>query len=116
MSIIGLARETAATFDRPFRIPEVTVKECGGDVHDYAEVAIENPELCSRFVGRVVKNVKIGPSPEWMQKRLKACGIRAINNVVDVTNYVMLEYGQPMHAYDLNHVEGRKIIVRRETA
>ncbi len=112
MSIIGLARETAATFDRPFRIPEVTVKECGGDVHDYAEVVIENPELCSRFVGRVVKNVKIGPSPEWMQKRLKACGIRAINNVVDITNYVMLEYGQPMHAYDLNHVEGRKIIVR----
>ena len=112
MSIIGLARETAATFDRPFQIPEVSVKECGGDVHDYAEVVIENPELCSRFVGRVVKNVKIGPSPEWMQKRLKACGIRAINNVVDVTNYVMLEYGQPMHAYDLNHVEGRKIIVR----
>ncbi len=112
MSIIGLARETAATFDRPFQIPEVSVKECGGDVHDYAEVAIENPELCSRFVGRVVKNVKIGPSPEWMQKRLKACGIRAINNVVDITNYVMLEYGQPMHAYDLNHVEGRKIIVR----
>lgn len=112
MSIIGLARETAATFDRPFQIPEVSVKECGGDVHDYAEVAIENPELCSRFVGRVVKNVKIGPSPEWMQKRLKACGIRAINNVVDITNYVMLEYGQPMHAFDFSCVEGNHIIVR----
>ncbi len=112
MSIIGLARETAATFRRPFSIPEVTVTECGGDVHDMASVEISNPDLCSRFVGRVVKNVKIGPSPQWMQRRLKACGIRAINNVVDITNYIMLEYGQPMHAYDLQHVEGRKIIVR----
>lgn len=112
MSIIGLARETAATFRRPFSIPEIVVPECGGDVNDFASVEIENPELCSRFIGRVVKNVKIGPSPEWMQKRLKACGIRAINNVVDITNYIMLEYGQPMHAYDLKNVEGRKIIVR----
>ena len=112
MSVIGLARETAATFGRPFSVPEVTVPESGGDVHDYASVEIADPALCSRFVGRVVKNVKIGPSPEWMQRRLKACGIRAINNVVDITNYIMLEYGQPMHAYDLNHVEGRKITVR----
>lgn len=112
MSIIGLARETAATFNRPFHIPEISFPECGGDVHDYAGVEIRNPELCSRFVGRVVKNVKIGPSPDWMRKRLKACGIRSINNVVDITNYIMLEYGQPMHAYDLDHVEGRRIIVR----
>lgn len=112
MSIIGLARETAATFDREFKIPEVVVPEAGGDVNELASVEIENPELCSRFVARAVKNVKIGPSPEWMQKRLKACGIRAINNVVDITNYIMLEYGQPMHAYDLKNVEGSKIIVR----
>ncbi len=112
MSIIGLARETAATFGREFSVPEVVVPECGGAVNDCAAVEIANPELCSRFVARVVKNVKIGPSPEWMQRRLKACGIRAINNVVDITNYIMLEYGQPMHAYDLKHVEGSKIIVR----
>ncbi len=112
MSIIGLARETAATFGRDFKIPEVVVPECGGDVNELASVEIENSELCSRFVARAVKNVKIGPSPEWMQKRLKACGIRAINNVVDITNYIMLEYGQPMHAYDLKNVEGSKIVVR----
>ena len=112
MSVIGLARESAATFNRPFTIPKINA--CGNDedVNNYASVEILNPELCSRYVGRVVKNVKIAPSPEWMQKRLKACGIRAINNVVDITNYVMLEYGQPMHAYDLEHVEGHKIIVR----
>ncbi len=112
MSIIGLARETAATFNRPFNIPKIVVPENNEDVNDYASVEILNPELCSRFVGRVVKNVKIEQSPEWMQKRLKACGIRAINNVVDITNYIMLEYGQPMHAYDLDNVEGRKIVVR----
>ena len=112
MSVIGLARETAATFNRPFSIPEITFPETSEDVHDYASAEILDSALCSRFVGRVVKNVKIAPSPEWMQRRLKACGIRAINNVVDITNYIMLEYGQPMHAYDLDHVEGRKIIVR----
>lgn len=112
MSIIGLARESAATFNREFKIPEVTVPENNEDVNDYAKVEILNSQLCSRFVGRVVKNVKIGPSPEWMQKRLKSCGIRAINNVVDITNYIMLEYGQPMHAYDLDNVEGKKIVVR----
>lgn len=112
MSIIGLARESAATYGREFNIPEI--KEYGNseDANSYASVEIENSDLCSRFVGRVVKDVKIGPSPEWMQKRLKACGIRAINNVVDITNYIMLEYGQPMHAYDLDNVEGKKIIVR----
>lgn len=112
MSVIGLARETAATFDLDFQIPAVEVQASAEDANAYASVEIEDPALCSRFVARVVKNVKIGPSPEWMQKRLKACGIRAINNIVDITNYIMLEYGQPMHAYDLDHVEGKKIIVR----
>ena len=113
MSIIGLARESAATFNRGFKIPEVKATGNNEDVNDYASAEIAAPELCSRFIGRVIKNVKIASSPEWMQKRLKACGIRAINNVVDITNYIMLEYGQPMHAYDLDHVEGHKIIVRR---
>ncbi len=112
MSIIGLARETAATFGRSISIPVPKAEGNSENAADYASVEIENTELCSRFIGRVVKNVKIGPSPEWMQKRLKSCGIRAINNVVDITNYVMLEYGQPMHAYDLDNVEGRKIVVR----
>lgn len=112
MSIIGLARETAATFNRPFNVNVSQVKENSENAADMASVEIRNTDLCSRYIGRIVKNVKIAPSPEWMQKRLKACGIRAINNVVDITNYVMLEYGQPMHAYDLDHVEGKKIIVR----
>lgn len=112
MSIIGLARETAATFNRPFSVSVPQVKENSESAADMASVEIKNTDLCSRYIGRIVKNVKIAPSPEWMQKRLKNCGIRAINNVVDITNYVMLEYGQPMHAYDLDHVEGKKIIVR----
>ncbi len=112
MSIIGLARETAATFDRPINIPVPVCEGNSENVADMASVEIQNTELCSRFVARAVKNVKIAPSPGWMQKRLKACGIRAINNVVDITNYIMLEYGQPMHAYDLDNVEGKKIIVR----
>lgn len=112
MSIIGLARETAATFNRPFNVNVPQVKENSENAEEMASVEIRNADLCSRYIGRIVKNVKIAPSPDWMQKRLKACGIRAINNVVDITNYVMLEYGQPMHAYDLDHVEGKKIIVR----
>ena len=112
MSVIGLARETAATFGRDFKVPAPEFETNNEDVSEYASVEIRDEELCSRFVGRVIKNVRIAPSPEWMQRRLKACGIRAINNVVDITNYIMLEYGQPMHAYDLDNVEGRKIIVR----
>lgn len=112
MSIIGLARESAATFNREFKIPEIKETGNGEDANDYASVEITDPELCPRYIGRVVKNVKIGPSPEWMQHRLTACGLRAINNIVDITNYIMLEYGQPMHAYDLDNVEGKKIIVR----
>lgn len=113
-SIIGLARETAATFDKDFSIPDPTkYPTTSDDANDYASVEIEDYELCPRFLGKVVKNVKIGPSPAWMQRRLNACGIRAINNIVDITNYVMLEYGQPMHAYDLDNIKGKKITVRR---
>lgn len=113
-SIIGLARETAATYDRSFSIPNsADYKTVSENANDYASVSVEDYELCPRYLGKVVKNVKIGPSPEWMQRRLNACGIRAINNIVDITNYVMLEYGQPMHAYDLDNVKGKKIIVRR---
>ena len=113
-SIIGLARETAATFDVDFNIADPSVYETTSEnANDFASVEIEDYDLCPRFLGKVVKNVKIGPSPDWMQKRLNACGIRAINNIVDITNYVMLEYGQPMHAYDLDNIKGKKIIVRR---
>lgn len=113
MSIIGLARETAATFGYDFNIPDPTVYPTVSEkAEDYASVEVKDFNLCPRFLGKVVKNVKIGPSPEWLQRRLSACGIRSINNVVDITNYVMLEYGQPMHAYDLDRVAGKKIIVR----
>ena len=111
-SILGLARETAATFDLPMKthIPQVKGKE--GDVHDYLQVEVKNGELCPRYMARVVKNVRIAPSPRWMRERLRACGVRPINNIVDITNFVMLEYGQPMHAFDLKYVDGAHIIVR----
>ncbi len=110
--VIGIAREAAATFRKPFCPPEV--KAVGNDekAADYISVEIENKELCSRYVARVVKDIKLAPSPEWMQRRLAACGIRPINNIVDITNYVMEEYSQPMHAYDLDTIAGRKIVVR----
>ena len=113
LSIIGLARETAATLGESFKIPEVKVKEeAGGDINDLITIEIKKPELCYRYTARAVKDVKIEPSPEWMQRRLAAAGMRPINNIVDITNYVMLEYGQPMHAFDLDKVQGQKIIVR----
>ena len=113
LSIIGLARETAVTLNVPFKKPLVEVKEeAGEDVNTFASVEIKNPELCSRYAARVVKNVKIEPSPVWMQRRLAAAGMRPINNIVDITNYVMLEYGQPMHAFDLGQLQGSKVIVR----
>ena len=112
-SVIGIAREAAATFRKPFYAPQVTVTGNGGNVEDYISVEVEYRKLCPRYCGRVVKNIKIGPSPEWMQRRLAASGIRPINNLVDITNYVMEEYGQPMHAYDLDTIAGHKIIVRR---
>ncbi|HHU90756.1 MAG TPA: phenylalanine--tRNA ligase subunit beta [Clostridiaceae bacterium] len=113
LSIIGLARETVATLGETFKIPEVKVKEeAGGDINDLITIEIKNPELCYRYAARVVEDVKIEPSPAWMQRRLAAAGMRPINNIVDITNYVMLEYGQPMHAFDLDQVQGKKIIVR----
>ncbi len=112
-SVIGIAREAAATFGKKFVPPVVTVKENDEKASDYIKVNVEDTELCSRYVARVVKNIKIEPSPLWMQKRLAACGIRPINNIVDITNYVMEEYAQPMHAYDLDLVSGNEIIVRR---
>jgi phenylalanyl-tRNA synthetase beta chain len=114
LSVIGLARETAVTFGLPFSIPEVKVEaKADGNINDLLSVNVEEPSLCQRYIARIVKNIKIEPSPEWMQKRLNAAGVRAINNIVDITNYVMLEYGQPMHAFDLNYLEGGKINVRR---
>lgn len=113
LSINGLAREAAATFNVPFNMPEVIVKGSGGDVNEYAHVTVEAPDLCPRYAARVVKNVKIGPSPKWMQKRISACGMRPINNIVDITNYILMEYGQPMHAFDINYLKDSSIIVRR---
>jgi len=112
-SVLGLAREAAATFGKEF-VPPV-VKETGNseNVNDYIKVTVKDPDLCSRYTARVVKNIKIEPSPEWMQRRLRAQGIRPINNIVDITNYVMEEYGQPMHAYDLDTIEYNEIVVRR---
>lgn len=112
-SVLGIAREAAATFRKPFVPPVVEVKANGEDVNDYISVQVEDKDLCKRYCARVVKNVKIEPSPEWMQRRLAACGIRPINNLVDITNYVMEEYGQPMHAFDLATLAGRKIVVKR---
>lgn len=111
--VIGIAREAAATFNKELKLP--VIKETGNNekASDYISVDVLDNDLCSRYVGRVVKNIKIGPSPMWMQRRLAACGIRPINNLVDITNYVMEEYAQPMHAYDLDLVAGNKIIVRR---
>lgn len=112
-SIIGLARETAATFDKKFTIPEVKFTEGGENIADTISVDVLDKDKCQRYCARMVKNVKIGPSPSWMQERLRACGVRPINNIVDITNYVLLEYGQPMHAFDLRDLEDNKIIVRR---
>ena len=112
-SVIGIAREVAATFRKPFILPEVVVKGNGEKAEDYISVEVQDKELCPRYCARVCKNIKIGPSPKWMQRRLAASGIRPINNLVDITNYVMEEYGQPMHAYDLSTIAGNKIIVRR---
>ena len=112
LSVIGLAREAAVTFDKPLNLPAPQVKGCGGDVNDYLSVEVQNTELCPRYTAKVVKNVKIGTSPRWMRERLRASGVRPINNIVDITNYVMLEYGQPMHAFDIEYVKDHKIIVR----
>lgn len=111
--VLGIAREAAATFQKKFCPPVVEVKENDEKASDYVKVTVEDPELCPRYCARVVKNVKIGPSPKWMQRCLASNGIRPINNLVDITNYVMEEFGQPMHAYDLDTIANREIIVRR---
>lgn len=112
-SVIGIAREAAATFEKDFCPPEV--KETGNqeNVNDFISVEVKDQDLCRRYCARVIKNVKIGPSPEWMKQRLRAHGIRPINNYVDITNYVMEEFGQPMHAFDLDTIAGKKIVVKR---
>ena len=111
-SVIGIAREAAATFNKEFHPPVVTPTGNDENAADYIKVTVENPELCPRYCARIVKNIKIGPSPKWMQRRLASVGIRPINNLVDITNYVMEEYGQPMHAYDLDTIEEKEIVVR----
>ena len=113
LSVIGLARESAATFDKPLRLHTPQVKGTDGtSIAELLDVEIEDPTLCPRYTARMVRNVKIGPSPLWMRQRLRSSGVRPINNIVDITNYVMLEYGQPMHAFDFSCVEGGKIVVR----
>ena len=113
LSMIGLAREAAVTLKKEFKKPQIKVLEEGDEAQNYISVEIKDPDLCPRYAARVVKDVKIGPSPKWMRDRLRAAGVRPINNIVDITNYVMLEYGQPMHAFDLKDIQGNKIIVRR---
>ncbi len=112
LSVIGLARETAATYNLPLNVKAPEFKGVDGDINSMLKVDIHNTEKCQRYCAGIVKNVKIGPSPRWMRERLRASGVRPINNFVDITNYVMLEYGQPMHAFDLRYVEGAHINVR----
>lgn len=111
LSMIGMARETAATFGGKVKYPDTECQNEDGRAKDYIDIEIRKPELCRRYVGRVAKDIKIGPSPLWMQKRLMFAGMRPINNIVDITNYVMLEYGQPIHAFDIRDIADRKIIV-----
>ena len=114
LSVIGLAREVSATFDTPLTLHEPVVKGGGaGNLAELLDVETPDPDLCPRYTARMVRNVRIGPSPKWMRERLRAMGVRPINNIVDITNYVMLEYGQPMHAFDYRYVKGGKIVVRR---
>ena len=114
LSVIGLAREAAATYNVPLTLHEPEVKGGGeGSLVELLDVETPASDLCPRYTARMVRNVKIGPSPKWMRERLRAMGVRPINNIVDITNYVMLEYGQPMHAFDYRYVKGGHIIVRR---
>ena len=112
LSVIGLAREASATFGKELKLHTPEIKGCGGSIADHLDIEIEDGELCPRYTARLVKNVKIQPSPARMRERLRNSGVRPINNIVDITNYVMLEYGQPMHAFDFSCVEDGKIIVR----
>ena len=108
----GIARETAASLDTELKLPKVEVKEAGGDIGDYVKVRVEDFDKCSRYAAKVIKNVRVAPSPLWMRQILHAAGMRSINNIVDITNFIMLETGHPMHAFDLSKVRGRQIIVR----
>jgi phenylalanyl-tRNA synthetase beta chain len=112
LSVVGLAREAAVTFGVAFSPAVPRVRGSGGRIADYLSVEVLNPRLCPRYMARVVRNVRIGPSPLWLRQRLRASGVRPINNIVDITNYVMLEYGQPLHAFDLRHVQENRIVVR----
>ena len=112
LSVIGLAREASVTFKRPLKLHTPEPHGCGGSIAEIVDIDIEDGDLCPRYTARMVKNVKIAPSPRWLRERLRASGVRPINNIVDITNYVMLEYGQPMHAFDFSCVEGGHIIVR----
>lgn len=112
LSILGMARETAATFDLKVKYPDLTIKNEEGDANDYIKITVENSDLCPRYSGKVIKDVKIGPSPLWMQLRLMKAGMKPISNIVDITNYVLLEYGQPIHAFDLDTLANNEIIVR----
>ncbi|MBO4954363.1 MAG: phenylalanine--tRNA ligase subunit beta [Clostridia bacterium] len=112
-SVIGLARESAATFERPFSVHEPKAEGTGASICDSFAVEVTAPDLCPRYCARMIKDVKIEPSPQWLARRLRAAGVRPINNIVDITNYVMLEYGQPMHAFDTAYLSGNKITVRR---
>ena len=116
LSVIGLARETAATYRLPLHLHTPVVQGAGGDVNSLLKVRVENTELCQRYMAAVVRNIKVASSPRWLRERLRACGVRPINNIVDITNYVMLEYGQPMHAFDLKYVKDGQIVVRNAAA
>ena len=116
LSVIGLARESAVTYDTELRLHTPEVRGSGDDITKHLQIEIENPDLCPRYTGRMIKNIKIEPSPRWLRQRLRASGVRPINNIVDITNYVMLEYGQPMHAFDYACLDGGKIVVRTARA
>ncbi|MBQ9375133.1 MAG: phenylalanine--tRNA ligase subunit beta [Ruminococcus sp.] len=116
MSVIGLAREAAATFNAPLNVKKPEFKGIDGNIDDMLSVKVENTELCPRYMAGIVKNVRTKPSPRWLRERLRACGVRPINNFVDITNFVMLEYGHPMHAFDLRYVDGTSIVVRNAKA
>ena len=111
-SFLGIAKEISVVLNTDFKAPETNYKTAGGNIGDYIKVTVENRELCPRYMGRMVKNLRIAPSPDWMQKAITASGMRPINNIVDITNFVMLETGQPMHAFNYNEIAGKKIIVR----
>ncbi len=115
-SVLGVAREAAVALNKPFHPPVPTYTEAGGDIREHIAITVQDSDLCPRYYGRVVKNLRIAPSPDWMKRCLKAAGMRPINNIVDITNFVMLETGMPMHAFDMRDIRGQQIIVRRAKA